>query len=82
MSELQQVLTFQDFPGRSLTVLLFKDVTNSKWVPSHGARHQWAAAAAAACRCLPPQFCRACLSHLFPVLPPPLQGAARRGARG
>ena len=23
-------LEFEDFPGRSLTVLLFKDVTNSK----------------------------------------------------
>jgi hypothetical protein len=30
MAECMQRLEFEDFPGRSLTVMLFKDVTNSK----------------------------------------------------
>jgi hypothetical protein len=30
MADTMQRLEFEDFPGRSLTVLLFKDVTNSK----------------------------------------------------
>jgi hypothetical protein len=30
IADTMQRLEFEDFPGRSLTVLLFKDVTNSK----------------------------------------------------
>lgn len=52
MAASEEVLRFEDFPGHSLTVMLFKDVTNSKWVQAESApdarwegRHRHRAAA-------------------------------------